>query len=254
MTRHRHLVDLVAALVGRDVKLRYRRSVLGLAWSQAGPLMSLAVLSFVFTRVVPLGIDDYPAFVLIGLLAWNWFSSSIAAAAQSISSSGDLVRRPRFPVPLLPVVVIGSQLTHFLLALPVMLVAAVLATGRIPVTAVALPAVVAVQGLLLVGPAWIVAALNVPYRDVGHLVGVVLVPLFYATPVFYDASSVPEGARTLYRLNPLVHLVEGYRDALLFGRWPRPGPLLLVVVVGAALAAGGLRLFGALEPTFADET
>jgi lipopolysaccharide transport system permease protein len=251
--RRRHHVDLVASLVARDVVLRYRRSVLGILWSQLAPLVMLAVLSFLFTRVLPLSIPDYGAFVLVGILAWTWFSGAITSATVSVSGSPDLVRRPGFTVSLLPVVAISSHLIQMVLALPVLVLAVVLSTGRLPATAVAVPLVVLAQALLMVGPAWVLAALNVRFRDVSHLVGVLLFPLFYITPVFYDAGAVPPGARWAYRLNPLVHLVEAYRDAVLLGRWPSGPALAAVVVVGLAGAWLGYRIFDSMAASFPDD-
>lgn len=248
-----HYVDLIAALVTRDVALRYRRSALGLVWSQLGPLVMLGVLTFLFTRVVPLSIPNYAAFVLTALLAWTWFSSSIIAATASVAGSADLVRRPRFPVSLLPVVAVGSNLIHFVLALPVLAFAVVVSTGRLPGTVIALPLVLAVQAILTLGPAWFLAALNVRYRDVSHIVGVVLFPLFYVTPVFYDAAAVPDSAQWIYRLNPLVHLFGAYRGVVLAGRWPTAEPMAVLAGVGFVGALLGHRLFTAMAPSFPDE-
>jgi lipopolysaccharide transport system permease protein len=253
LTDQRHRVDLIAALVARDVTLRYRRSALGLLWSQLGPLVMLGVLTFLFTRVVPLSIPDYGAFVLTGLLAWTWFSGAIVSATASVAGSADLVRRPRFPVSLLPVVAVGSHLIQFVLALPVLALAVVASTGRLPGTVAALPLVMAVQAVVMIGPAWVLAALNVRFRDVSHLVGVVLFPLFYVTPVFYDAGAVPGSVRWVYRSNPLVHLFEAYRDAALLGRWPSMAPLAVVAGAGLVAAVLGHRAFTAMAPTFPDE-
>ncbi|HEX4867694.1 MAG TPA: ABC transporter permease [Acidimicrobiales bacterium] len=250
---NRHRRDLLAALVTRDVALRYRRSILGLLWSQLGPLVMLAVLTFVFTRVVPLDIADYAPFVFIGLLAWTWWSGAILTATASVSGAADLVRRPGFPVAVLPAVAVTSHLIHLVLALPVLVLAVVLATGGLPATFVALPLLLSLQALLLLGPAWVLAALNVRYRDVQHLVGVLLFPFFYVTPVFYDAGAVPSSVRGAYRLNPLVHLFEAYRDVALYGRWPALGPLLAIAVVGGLAAVAGHRCFTALAPRFPDE-
>jgi lipopolysaccharide transport system permease protein len=245
--------DLLAALVARDVALRYRRSVLGLLWSQLGPLVMLAVLTFLFTRVVPLAIPDYAPFVFIGLLAWTWWSGAVLTATGSVSGAADLVRRPGFPVAVLPAVAVTSHLIHLVLALPVLVLAVVVATGGLPATVVALPLLLAVQALLLLGPAWALAALNVRYRDVQHLVGVLLFPFFYVTPVFYDAGAVPASVRVAYRLNPLVHLFEAYRDVALYGRWPAAGPLVAIAAVGGLGAVAGYRWFTALAPRFPDE-
>lgn len=244
--------DLLSELVRRDLRLRYRRSALGLAWSQLGPLVLLGVLTFVFTRVVPLDIPSYPLFVYTGLLAWTWFAGAIVGVTESIVANRDLVRRPGFPPAILPVSTVSTHLVHFALALPLILIVSAVDVGVHP-SLMALPAVMAVQFLLLLGPGYLLAAVNVELRDVSHLVGVLLVPLFYATPVFYDVAQVPARYRMLYGLNPINRLVVAYRDVLVDGRWPAPVPLVVITVVGLALVALGRRVFNAGAARFAEE-
>lgn len=240
-------------LVLRDVRLRYRRSVLGIAWSQLSSLAMLGVLTLVFTRVVPLGIDDYVAFVLIGLLAWNLFHSSLTAATSSVVAARELVQRPGFPVVLLPLASIASQLVQYLLALPVLLVAVVMSTGRLPWTIVLLPALVAAELLLLAGPAYVLATLHVRYRDVGHLLGVVLVPLFYATPVFYAAERAGDDFSWVYRWNPLARLLASMRGALLDGEVVDLGAVVAIALVGGLVAYLAVRLFLVHAHAFPEE-
>lgn len=249
----RRALDVVLELVVRDVRLRYRRSVLGIAWSQLGPLVTLAVLSFVFTEVVPLGIDDFVAFAFVGLLAWTWVVGALPAAAGSLVANRDLVMRPGLSPALLPVTTVVTHGVQLLLSVPVLLVAVVWDTGLPGPEVLVLPLVVLLQLALLTGPALALAAWNVRYRDVGHLVGVVLMPLFWATPVFYDPASVPERFRTLYELNPLVHLVAAYRAPLLDGRLPPAGGTLYLVVLSAVLLAGGVLVFRRRAPDLPDE-
>jgi lipopolysaccharide transport system permease protein len=239
VTRSAYLLDLLRELVARDLKIRYRRSVLGIAWSQLSPLATIVALTFVFTRVVDLGIPDYALFVFTGLLAWNWFQGSVVAATQSVVAGGDLVRLPGFPTAMLPVAAL--------------IVATVVMTGRVPVTATALPVLLVVQFLFILGPALLLAAVNVRFRDTAHLVGVLLLPLFYVTPVFYDLASVPQRFRELYDFNPLAQLVLAYRAVLLHGRWPSATRLGWVVAVAAVLLVIGSRVFGARAHEFAEE-
>jgi lipopolysaccharide transport system permease protein len=250
--RLRHGLDLMRELVTRDLRVRYRRSVLGVAWSQLAPLATLAVLTFVFSKVVPLGIPQYALFVYVGLLPWTWFSGAITGGTDAIVANRDLVRRPGVPVGLLPVSTVLTHAAYFALSLPV-LFGALVVEGGVPGTAIALPAIAVVQLLLVLGPVYLLASLQVSLRDTGHLVGVVLFPVFYATPVFYDASSVPARYRFVYELNPVNRLIGAYRDVLLAGRWPDPVPLAVIAVVGAALVAVGRRVFERSAHRFAEE-
>ncbi len=245
--------ELLRALVRRDVTLRYRRSLLGLAWSQIAPLSMIVVFSVVFTGVVSLGIPDYPAFVFTGLLAWLWFQSGLVAATSSVVDNRDLIRQPGFPATVLPAVAIASQLVTFALSLPALLIVVGLWTGRIPPTVVALPLIAGVQFVVTLGPAYVLAAFNVTFRDVGHLIGILTMLLFYATPVFYDASGAPDRFRLLYELNPMARLIAAYRDAVLYGRWPDLLPLFVLAAVGASIAFVARRVFLARSRTFVQE-
>jgi lipopolysaccharide transport system permease protein len=245
-------IDLVRTLVWRQLVLRYRRSLLGIAWSQLGPLALLGVIAFVFSVVVPLDIPNYALFVIVGLLSWTWFASGITAATESVVESRDLVRLPGFPATMLPVVAVATHLMHFLLALPVLLVVILVVQHGLSVTLVALPLVLGVQFLVTLAPAYLLAAVNVRYRDVGHLVGVALLPLFYASPVFYGLAQVPERYHWVYDVNPFAHLLKAYRDVLLVGNWPDWAALATVAGIAAVVAVLCRRQFRSTAPTFAE--
>jgi len=249
----RQRVDVVLTLVERDLKLRYRRSVLGIAWSQLGPLATLAVLAILFTRAIPLHIPHYPLFVLVGLLAWTWFAAAMVEATASVATSRDLVRTPGMSLALLPVISISSHLVNLLLALPAVVAAIWIVTGHMSITAALVPLLLAVQFLVILGPTYFLAAWNVRFRDIGHVVGVALLPLFYATPVFYDRSVIPHGYHVVLDANPLSWIISGYRDVLIDGNLPSVGPLLIVTVVAVAVAAAGYRTFRVRAPKFVEE-
>lgn len=240
---HRQTFDLCRELVVRHLRLRYRRSVLGVLWSQLAPLASLAAITVLFTRVVPVGIDDYAVFVLAGLLSWTWFASSITEATESVVEGRDLVRSPGFPRALLPVAAVGAHGLHLVLAVPLLVLATWIDTGRVPVTVLALPLIIVLQALVTLGPALAASAVNVRYRDVRHLVGIGLMPLFWATPVFYGVDRVPAGLVGWYRLNPLVGVVEAFRDVVVVGRWPTPAHLAWPLGFGLLAVLGGHAVF-----------
>jgi lipopolysaccharide transport system permease protein len=251
LSRPRHRTDLVRELVTRDIKLRYRRSVLGIAWSQIAPLSMIAILSFVFAHIVNLKIPHYAAFLFVALLPWVWFQSAMIAATQSVVGGRDLLRQPGFPVAMLPVVSISTTLINYLLALPVMFLWLGLSTHRIPAKTVVLPVIIAVQFLITIGPALMLSAINVRFRDMTHIVEIALLPLFYATPIIY-APPVRQ-FHWVFQLNPLAHLMTAYRDALLYGRWPEITPLIVLAVIGLILASIGYRVFDRLSYGFPEE-
>lgn len=245
--------DLLLELVSRDMKLRYKRSVLGMLWSLLNPLAQLLVFVFLFRRVMPLDIPDYPTYVFAGLIVWSWFQSSLVAAAASIVGNRELLRRPGFPTAILPVVVVTTSLVHFLLAFPILLLFLVTDRNVPALSLVALPVLIAVQFTLTLGLSYVVAALQVVFGDTQHLLGVGLLVLFYLTPVFYRAADVPEQYRPIYRLNPIAPFVMAFRDIMLFDRMPGLAELLIVTAISGGCLWGGYLLFSLTSSRFVEE-
>jgi lipopolysaccharide transport system permease protein len=212
--------DLLLGLVARDMKLRYKRSVLGIVWSLLNPLAQLVVFYFVFGVLLPLNITHYPSFLLTGVLTWNWFQSSLVFATGAIVDNRELVRKPGFPVGVLPIVTVTSHLVHFLLALPILMLCLLLDVGHVPGSVAALPIVIVLQFVLTISLAYAVATFHASFRDTQYLLGVLLQLLFFLTPIFYDASAIPERHRWLLGLNPMTYLVDAYRAVLVDRRLP----------------------------------
>ena len=250
--RWRHRVDLVNHLARREFRLRYHGSTLGVLWFLAVPLAQLVVLVFLFQSVIPLGIEDYPAFVFSGLLPWSWFSASVSAAAGLFVGNRDLVRQPGFSPAILVVVNAVSNVVPLVLSLPI-LIGLVGWYGRPPgVSLLLVPVLIVIQGVLLVGLGLAVATLNVFYRDVHHAVTVGLMLFFYMTPVFYRPQEIGERFHWLFRWNPVAVLVEGYRAVVLRGTVPALGPLLLASLTSAGILAVALRLYQARRHDLVD--
>jgi ABC-type polysaccharide/polyol phosphate export permease len=256
LLRHRGLVQ---ALVVRDLKARYRGSVLGFFWSFANPLLLLLVYTFVFSVVLdgfrPVDIEPYALFLFCGLLPWTWFSSGLTEAGNSLVVNGNLIKKVVFPAEILPVVAVTSNLCHFVLGLPILF--GFLVWYDVPLRVAELiwfPAVVAVQLCLTLGLAMFLAALTVHFRDLKDLLANALTLWFFATPILYEMSAVPEGARALMNLNPFAHLAVSYQQILFheetFGHWPWLGGL---AAVGGGLFLLGYWFFDRLRDSFAEE-
>lgn len=250
---------LVRILVARELKARYRGSVLGFFWSFVNPLLLLLVYSFVFTSIIRrgdlAGLEPYAVFLFCGLLPWIWFSSSLNESANVLIVNGNLIKKVVFPVEILPVVTVVSNLCHFVLGLPILF--GFLVYHDVPPRLADLiwfPAVVAVQLCLTLGLAMILAALTVHFRDVKDLLANGLTLWFFATPILYDTSSVPPGARAVMDLNPFAHLAISYQEILFhegpFGHWKR---LLALAAGSGALFLGGYWFFDRLRDSFAEE-
>jgi len=251
--RFAHRRDLLRELVLRDMRMRYRGSWLGAAWTLLNPLSELVVLLFIFDHVLPLNIPDYSAFLFTGLLVYSWFQSSLTFATVAIVGHRELVRRPGFPVAVLPVVAVTTSLIHFCLSLPVLIALIVIDGVALNVSIIWLPLLMAVQYAFTLTLAYPLAAIHVWFRDTQYLLRVALQLLFYLTPIFYQTSAIPERFALLFRLNPMVTIVEGCRDVLLRGTAPPLMPWLAIVAVTAIMFPIGLRAFLATSHQFADE-
>jgi lipopolysaccharide transport system permease protein len=245
--------DVLQVLVSRDFKLRYKRSVLGIAWSLLVPLAQLAVMYVVFNDILKLNIPHYTSFLLAGILPWIWFQSSLVTSSMTIVENRELVKQVGFPVAVLPTVTVLSQMIHFLLALPILGVFLLLDGLRPGPSLLALPLVILVQFALTVSLAYIVATLQVKFRDTQYLVGISLLLFSYLTPVFWDFSGIPEPYYSIFMFNPVARLLTAYRAILLHGQWPEPGTLAVLAVIAGIVLSAGSVLFLRARDRFVEE-
>ena len=245
--------DLLQTLVARDMKLRYKRSVMGFAWSLLNPLAQLLVFGFVFTRVLPLHIQNYPVFLFSGLLPWSWFSGALFEATDAIVGNRELIRRPGFPIAVLPVITLLSHLVHFVLAVPVLLLFILAAKITLTWTILALPLIIIIQFVFMLSLAYLLSTIHVTFRDTQYLLNILLLLGFYLTPVFYDSTAVPPKSQLIYSLNPMYHLINAYRSILLHGMWPDFVSISLVGAASLILLLIGYRYFHNTSSQFVEE-
>lgn len=250
----RHAWDLTLALIEREVKVQYKATTVGVAWAVAGPLLQLCVYTFLFSRVLSLGIAHYPSFVFAGILAWSWFQTSINQSSTCITAQPELVRQPTFRPSVLPVVTVGTAFINYLLALPLVFVAAWWDGLDVGANALWLPLLWSVQFGFTAGIAFWVAALNVVFRDTQRIVQVVLQLALFLTPVFYAAESAPPRWSFVFALNPMSIFIGAYRDVLYFDRTPTALPLMALAFVSVASCVTGRCYFERMRGRFVEET
>jgi lipopolysaccharide transport system permease protein len=248
---------LIQSLVARELKARYRGSILGFFWSFINPLMLLLIYTFVFTYVMPTanGIEHYPLFMFCGLLPWTWFASSLMESSGVLISGGNLIKKVLFPAEILPIVTVTANMVHFFLALPILVI--FLIVYRAPLTVgelLCFPLVVAVQFAFTLGCALILSALTVHFRDIKDILSNVLTLWFFATPIIYPYKLAPDLARRFMNLNPFAHLAISYQEILFFpgpfGHWKWLATLGVASVVFFLIA---YWIFDRLRDSFAEE-
>ena len=247
---------LIQSLVGRELKARYRGSILGFFWSFVNPLLLLVTYTLVFTVILPgrhsPAIEPYLLFFFCGILPWTWFQSSIAESAGVLLAGGNLIKKVLFPAEVLPVVTVFANLAHFLLGLPALL-ACLAYYGRLGPTLLLLPLPLVVQLVLTIGLALLVSALTVHFRDIQSILAHVLHLWFFASPVLYYYGTLEGRARTVLRLNPMTHLLVSYQQMLFEGHFDHWRGLAATTVVAVVVFAVGSFLFDRLRDTLAEE-
>ena len=246
---------LIQSLVGRELKARYRGSVLGFFWSFVNPLLLLLTYGLVFTYMVPVARSGrtapYFLFLFCGILPWTWFSSSLLEGSGILIAGGNLIKKVLFPAEVLPVVTVLTNLAHFVLGLPILVLCLVF-YGRLGSSALLLLLPILVQLVLTVGLALIISALTVHFRDIQNILTHLLHIWFFATPVLYV---MPEAGRlrSVLRWNPMAHVLASYQDLLFYGAArPRRG-LLWAGLAAVVVFAAGAWLFDRLRDTLAEE-
>jgi ABC-type polysaccharide/polyol phosphate export permease len=244
---------LIATLVLRDLRARYRGSFFGFLWSFLNPLLLMLVYALVFAVYLRVPMDNYAVFLLSGLLPWLWFSSSLGHSASVIVGSGGLVKRIMFPAEILPLVSVLSNLVNLLLSLPLLFVFLWFAGIRPGPMLVFLPLLLVLQLLLTIGLALPLAALNVHLRDVEQILANGLVLLFFLSPILYPVTTVPGTLRPLYFLNPVAGLVQSYQNVIFFGKEPHWIHLGGVAIAALVALPVGYWIFDRLRDSLAEE-
>ena len=238
----------------REVRVRYKQSLLGAAWAILQPLSMMLVFTLVFSFLAAVPTDGipYPIFSYVAVLPWTFFSTSVSFGVPSLINNQSLVTKTYFPREVLPIGAIGARFFDFLVASTIFLF--MLLFYRVPLTWTLawLPLLLALQILLTFGVTLLGSAVIVLYRDVRFIVPLGLQIWLYATPVIYPVSLVPERFRLYYMLNPMAGIIDAYRRVILYGQSPMWSYLSLSAVVALALFFIGYLVFKQLEVSFAD--
>jgi ABC-type polysaccharide/polyol phosphate export permease len=242
----------------RDLKARYRGSVLGFFWSFINPLLLLSIYSFVFSVVLPTlhskETEPYALFMFCGILPWTWFSSGLSESAGSLIAGGNLIKKVLFPAEILPIVSVIANMVNFFLGLPILV--AFLVYYRRPPDALDLlwfPVAVLVQLVFMTALGLLLSALTVHFRDIRDILANILTLWFFSTPIIYWINEAPGFSKTVLDINPMTHLIVAYQEILFFsgpiGHWRW---LLALGGFSVALFLGCYWVFDRLRDSFAE--
>jgi homopolymeric O-antigen transport system permease protein len=233
--------DLVLTLVARELKVRYRRSVLGFLWTMLQPLLMMLVFYVVFSELFRFQMPHYPVYALAGILFWNFFSQSIVSSMNSLRGNATLLQKLPVPKAVFPLATVISGVVNLLFALvPTLLIVVIFEHGLSPAL-LFLPVSILLAALFTLGAGLLLSPLAVFFSDVVELVGVLLTVLMYLTPIFYPMEILPAKMRWVVRFNPVRSILEVFRDPIQQGKVPPLAHLAVSVgITAVALVVGGL--------------
>jgi lipopolysaccharide transport system permease protein len=246
--------ELLGIFVWRDLKVRYRQTVIGALWAIIQPLLTMVIFSIFFGGLagVPSDSIPYPIFSYAALVPWTFFANGIGQASNSLVNNADMIKKIYFPRLTMPMAAVLAGLVDFFLAF-IILMGMMLYYGFPPTSMVFwLPMFILLAMITTLGVGLWLSALNVQFRDVRYMVPFIIQVWLFATPVAYPSSLLSEPWRTLYGINPMVGVVEGFRWALL-GTDTAPGPIIIMsFIVAVGILISGAFYFRRMEKTFAD--
>jgi len=241
---------LLQELVSRDLKIKYRRSILGYLWSILNPLLMMVVLTIVFSTMFRFDIPNYPVYLLAGQLLFVFFSESTTMAMNSIINGASLIKKVYLPKYIFPLSRVLSSFTTMVFSLLALFIVMVATSATFYPTLVLIPLVLLYMLLFSLGVSLILAVAVVYFRDMQHLYGVFLSALNYLTPIFYPASVLPEWLKPYMVLNPLYNFVELFRKILLYGEWPSINEYAICTVYTAGILLLGIHVFKKHQKNF----
>jgi len=246
--------ELLYFFVWRDVKIRYKQTALGAAWAIIQPVFTMLVFSIVFGKLAKIPSDGlpYPLFAYAALAPWNFFAQGLTQSADSLIGSGNLIKKVYFPRLAIPVSAVSAGLVDFTISFTVLLGMMAWYGFHLNANMLWLPLLLVLAYITSLGAGLWLSALNVRFRDVKYAVPFLVQFWMYATPIAYPSSLLHEPWKTLYGLNPMAGVVEGFRWAML-GKNTHPGPMIIAsAVVAVAILIGGAFYFRRMEKSFAD--
>jgi lipopolysaccharide transport system permease protein len=245
-----HYRQLIRELVIRELKARYRGSMLGFLWSFLNPLLLLAVYRLAFKVIMRNDMEYYAVFLFSGLLPWIWFSSSILEGSNSILNGGSYVTKALFPPEILPATVTFANLVHFLLSLPILLLGLFYFHIHLSTQLIFLPAILFIQLLLTLGLVFLLSVATVYFRDMQHIIGNFLTFWFFLSPIIYKVQNIPEKYRVYFVLNPMTYIMQTYQNIFTEHQPISWGPLGIIAIASLIMFLIGYGIFEHFKDDF----
>ena len=245
--------ELLKTNIKKEIRGKYKQSVLGVIWSFLNPLLQLAVYAIIFPIILKVQQENYVIFVCSALIPWTFFTTIVTQSTGVIIANGNILKKVYFPREILPISVVTSAAVNFLISTIIILIFVLCYGMGITWHIVFYPLILIVQYLLSLGISFILSSTTVYFRDLEHFVGVAMMLLFYATPIVYSINTVDASYAKLLKLNPMCHIVEAYRSIFYHQAVPNLRNLAILFILSIILCVIGYKIFKKLEKRFAEE-
>lgn len=245
--------EFLKTSVLKEFRGKYKKSFLGVLWSFINPLLQLLIYSVVFSFILKSNIDNYAVFLVVALIPWTFFNGTMIQSTTAIVSNAGIVKKVYFPREILPISIVTSNLINFLISC-IIIIAALLISGiGLSIYTLLVPIVVIIQYIFSLGLAFILSSITVYIRDLEYFINVLMMLWFYLNPIVYSADFIPVKLRPIFDANPMLHIINAYRDLLYYQKLPDFKYLGLLALVCFAILFIGLKIFKHLEKRFAEE-
>lgn len=249
-----HYREMIISLIKRDLRGKYKASVLGFLWTFLIPLLQLIVYTFVFSTILKSGIENYYIFLIVGLFPWNFFSSAVTSGASCVVSQENLIKKIYFPRLVLPVSFVTSAFVNMLLTFVVVLAVLLFSgTGFSGKALCFLPVIMLIEYILALGICMLVSALTVYFRDLEYILGIIMMAWIYLTPVFYQMDIVPEEFQMIFNINPMTPIIVAYQQILYYKQVPDMTTLVHAILLGILVLILGYSVFNKIQRRFVEE-
>ena len=245
--------ELLKTNVKKEIRGRYKHSMLGVLWSFLNPLLQLLVYSVIFGALLAGGDKTYHIYICVALIPWTYFTTSVTTSAFTIIGNGNIIKKVYFPREILPISVVTSGAVNFMISTIIILVFVVFSEIGITAYILLYPVILIIQYIMQLGIAFILSSITVYFRDLEHIIGIILMAAFYGTPIVYKLEQLPPKLQVLMKLNPMTHIINGYRAIFYYKEMPDFKSLGILAAISMVLVILGYLLFKKLQKGFAEE-
>lgn len=247
--------EMLKNTVKKELRARYKGSVLGFLWTFLNPLLTLIVFSIVFSKVMRVSIPNYSytVFLFVGLIPWTYCSATISQSTTIIVTNSNLIKKVYFPRVLLPISITATNLINMLLSFIIVFAALFFSGSKVNIWYIYLPIIILLQTILTLGISLMISSITVYFRDLEHIMSIVVMAWFYLTPIVYTNDYIPKELFTAFKMNPMMFIIDSYRDILMFSKQPETSGVLYVFMLSLIFLVCGYITFNILQRRFAEE-